>query len=425
MSREGKERRAHTRSRLIHGKFHTSRWDFSHHLVPPVTSSATFRLDTTARGARGFEQFAAPTSQKEEPEPIYIYDRLDEPTRGMLEDNLAEAEGGETAVTFASGMGAVASALLVLVKAGDTIVAHQRVYGCTYSLLTTWLPRLGIRTHFVDMTDLAATEKLVRKVEPRVIYFETPVNPTMELIDISAIRKLRGRRKTSIVVDNTFATPFCQRPLSLGADIVVHSLTKSLSGFGTVLGGAVIAPKRLEPDLFMARKDFGAVLSGQSAWSVLVYGLPTLGLRIREQEKTAGLVAEMLADHPRVKEVRWPGLGSYPWHDLARHQMQDWDGNFAPGTIVYFVLKGRPAESRRACERLIDYVAREAYSVTLAVSLGQVRTLIEHPASMTHAMIPPEEQAKHGIEPAGIRLSIGLEDPRDIMHDLREALRKG
>jgi methionine-gamma-lyase len=419
-----RERRAHIRSRLIHGKAHTARWDFSHHLVPPISSTATFRLDTTARGARGFQQFAAPTSQKGVPDPIYIYDRLDEPTRGMLEDNLAEAEGGETAVTFASGMGAVAAALLVLLRAGDTVLAHQRLYGCTYSLMTNWLPRFGVRTHFVDMTDLDATERAIRKFDPRVLYFETPVNPTLELIDIAAIRRLRGRRKATIVVDNTFATPFCQRPLAHGADMVVHSLTKSLGGFGTVLGGAVIAPKRLEPDLFMVRKDFGAVLSGPSAWSVLVYGLPTLGLRIRGQEKTAGLVAEMLLDHPRVKEVRWPGLEGYRWQELARRQLQDWDGNFAPGTMIYFLLKGRPRESRRACERLIDYVAKSAYSVTLAVSLGQIRTLIEHPASMTHAMIPLAEQRKHGIDPAGIRLSIGLEDPRDIVHDLSEALRK-
>ena len=424
MKRVRKERRAHIRSRLIHGKYPTSRWDFSHHLVPPITSTATFRLDTAARGARGFQQFAAPTSQKEELEPIYIYDRLDEPTRGMLEDNLAEAEGGETAVTFGSGMGAVAASLLVLLKSGDTVLAHQRIYGCTYSLLTNWLARFGVRTHFVDMTDLDATGRAIRRFDPRVLYFETPVNPTLELIDIAAIRRLRGRRKATIVVDNTFATPFCQRPLALGADLVVHSLTKSLGGFGTVLGGAVIAPKRLEPDLFMARKDFGAVLSGPSAWSVLVYGLPTLGLRIREQERTAGQVAEMLADHPRVREVRWPGLAGYPWQKIALRQMQDWDGNFAPGTMLYFILKGRPRESRRACERLIDYMAKEAYSVTLAVSLGQIRTLIEHPASMTHAMIPLAEQRKHGIDPAGIRLSIGLEDPRDIMHDLAEALRK-
>jgi cystathionine beta-lyase/cystathionine gamma-synthase len=174
----------------------------------------------------------------------------------------------------------------------------------------------------------------------------------------------------------------------------------------------------------MVRKDFGGVMAGKNAWPILVYGLPTLALRMREQQKTAGQVAEMLDDHPRVKEVRWPGLDSYRWRDVAERQMRDWDGNFAPGSMIYFLLRGRPREARQACERLIDYMAKRAYTVTLAVSLGQIRTLIEHPASMTHAPIPAADQKKHGIDPAGIRISIGLEDPRDIMHDLREALRK-
>jgi len=413
----------HIRSRLIHGKFKTGRWDFSHHLVPPVSSTATFRLDTAARGARGFEQFANPTSQSGEVNPIYIYERLDEPTRGMLEDGLAEAEGGGTAVTFASGMAAISGALLMLLRSGDRILAHERLYGCTYSLMTQWLPRLGIGTDFIDMTDPRAVARAIDR-RHRVVYFETPVNPTLELIDIAGVRRAVGRRDARIVVDNTFATPFCQRPLSLGADIVVHSLTKGISGFGTELGGAVVAPKSMEPDLFLVRKDFGGVLVGKSAWPILVYGLPTLGLRMREQEATAAQVAEMLADHPRVREVRWPGLANYAWRDLALRQMQDYDGNFAPGTMIYFLLKGRPAEARKACARLIDSMARRSYSVTLAVSLGQIRTLIEHPSSMTHATIPIAEQWKHGIDPAGIRLSIGLEDPRDIMHDLRAALRK-
>ncbi|MHC4225585.1 MAG: aminotransferase class I/II-fold pyridoxal phosphate-dependent enzyme, partial [Planctomycetota bacterium] len=265
MSRKGREEEAHLRSRLIHGKFHTARWDFTHHIIPPISSTAAFRLDTTARGARGFQQFAAPTSQKEESEPIYIYDRLDEPTRGMLEDNLAVAEGGETSVTFASGMAAISGALLVLLKSGDRILAHERLYGCTYSLFKNWLPRFGIQTDLVDLTDPDAVARALRK-RPKVVYFETPVNPTMEQIDIRAIRRAIGRRKISIVVDNTFATPFCQRPLKLGADIVIHSLTKHLSGFGTDLGGVVVAAKKYEPNLFLIRKDFGGVLAGRNAW---------------------------------------------------------------------------------------------------------------------------------------------------------------
>ena len=373
--------------------------------------------------AAGFQQFAAPTSQKEEPEPIYIYERLDEPTRGMLEDNLAQAEGGETAVTFASGMAAVHGALMTVLTKGDRILAHERLYGCTYSLMTNWLPRLGIETDFVDLTDPAVLARGPRK-KHKVVYFESPVNPTMEMIDIGAIREMVGKRDTRILVDNTFATPFCQRPLSLGADMVIHSLTKHLSGFGTEMGGVVIASKEYEPYLFLIRKDFGGSLSSRSAWPILVYGVPTLELRLKEQQRTAAQVAQMLEHHPRVKEVRWPGLDSYAWHDIARKQMIDWNGDFAPGTLIYFLLKGGAAQARKACERLIDYMASRSYSVTLAVSLGQIRSLIEHPASMTHATIPVEEQKKHGIDPNGIRLSIGLEDPRDIMHDLNEALGK-
>ena len=423
MTRKKREEEAHIRSRLIHGKFHTARWDFNHHIVPPISSSPTFRLDTAARGARGFQQFANPTSQKAEPDPIYIYERLDEPTRGMLEDNLAQAEGGGTAVTFASGMAAVHGALMTVLKKGDKILAHERLYGCTYSLMQNWLPRLGIETDLVDLSDPKVLKTSLKK-KHKVVYFETPVNPTMEMIDIGAVKKMIGKQGAKIIVDNTFATPFCQRPLELGADLVVHSLTKHLSGFGTEMGGVVIADKSYEPDLFLIRKDFGGSLSSRNAWPILVYGVPTLALRLQQQQKTAALVAQMLEDHPRVKEVRWPGLDSYQWRDIARKQMIDWDGNFAPSTLIYFLLKGGAAQARKACERLIDYMASKSYSVTLAVSLGQIRSLIEHPASMTHATIPPDEQKKHGIDPNGVRLSIGLEDPRDIMHDLQEALRK-
>jgi len=423
MSRPKREDKAHIRSRLIHGKFRTARWDFDHHIVPPMSSSSTFRLDTAARGAKGFQQFAAPTSQSEEPQPIYIYERLDEPTRGMLEDNLARAEGGETAVTFSSGMAAIHAAIAMLVKAGDRILAHERIYGCTYSLLTNWMPRFGVETDFIDLTNLASVKRRITK-KHKVCLFESPVNPSLELIDIAQVKQLCKPKGTTVVVDNTFATPFCQRPLEHGADIVVHSMTKHLSGFGTEMGGVVIAPKSREPDLFLIRKDFGGMLSSRSAWPILVYGLPTLELRVKEQQRTARLVAEMLQEHPSVKEVRWPGLDSYAWRELAHRQMIDWEGNFAPGTLIYFLLKGNAAQARKACERLIDYMASRSYAVTLAVSLGQIRTLIEHPASMTHATIPVAEQKKHGIDAAGVRLSIGIEDPRDILHDLHEALRK-
>lgn len=422
-------RRPHVESRMIHGEPRTPRWEFSHHVVPPMPSSVTFRLDSAARGARGFAEFAAPSSQRGKRRPIYIYDRLDEPTRGLLEENLATAEGAETAVTFASGMAAISGVFLLLTKAGDEVVAHPTLYGCTHSLLTQWMPRVGVTTRFCD---LRRPERLGKVVTPatRVVYLETPVNPTLEVLDLEAVadevRRLnRGRRgdaRLRLVVDNTFPSPLGQRPLAHGADIVVASLTKHLSGFGTDLGGMVAAAKEYESGLFLVRKDFGGVLASKNAWPILVYGLPTLSVRLAAQQERALSVARFLEAHPKVAKVHYPGLDSFPWKNVARRQMTDPAGRFMPGTLVYFVLKGAPPKARRAAERVVDHVAKNAYTLTLAVSLGHVRSLIEHPASMTHAALDEASQVRAGIDPGGIRLSVGLEDAGDLIGDLSEAL---
>lgn len=422
-------RRPHVESRLIHGENVTPKWDFSHHVVPPMPSSVTFRLSSAARGAKGFAEFAQPRSQRGRARPIYIYDRLDEPIRGMLEENLAAAEGAETAVTFASGMAAIAGALLVATKQGDEVLAHPTIYGCTHSLLTNWMPRLGVTTRFTDLSRPGRLAAAISK-RTRIVYLESPVNPTLDLIDLAevarAVREANRRRRKDarilVVVDNTFATPLGQRPLELGADLVVASLTKHLSGFGTDLGGMVACGKEWESALFLVRKDFGGVLASKNAWPILVYGLPTLSVRLAAQESRARVIAKFLEAHPKVARVSWPGLDSYRQKDLARRQMTDREGRFHPGTLVYFVVKGRPAEARRRAQRVVDHVAREAYTLTLAVSLGHVRSLIEHPASMTHAALDAEAQARAGIDPGGIRLSVGLEDSRDLILDLEDAL---
>ncbi|MFX1355544.1 MAG: PLP-dependent transferase, partial [Promethearchaeota archaeon] len=235
------------RTQMIHGSSHTKRWDYDHHVVPPMSSSATFRLSSVQRGAEGFVEFGSEDVPLERKVPIYIYDRLDEPTRGMLEENLAVAEKGDICVTFSTGMAAIAAAVGISVSCGQEIIAHEQLYGSTYSLFTSWLPRYGIKSHWCDMRD---TKNLRRCATPksRVVYFETPTNPSLELIDIAAVRRevdaLNRERKKSekivIIVDNTFATPYCQRPLTFGADRVVHSLTKNIGGFGTDMGGAVI-----------------------------------------------------------------------------------------------------------------------------------------------------------------------------------------
>ena len=413
---------------LIHGRHFSKKWEFSHHLIPPVSSSVAYRLDNTERGAKGFREYASGEGSKDE--PIYIYDRLDEPTRGMLEDELAAVEGGEVGVCFASGMAAISAALGVLLRSGESLVAHHTLYGCTYNLLTNWYPdRLKIDTRLVDLHAPSVLREAVDETT-RVVYFETPVNPTMEILDIAAIRKevdaLNAGRddaeKIWIVVDNTFATPFCQRPLEHGADVVVHSLTKNIGGYGTDMGGAVIAPHALEGQLLLYRKDFGGVLAPKAAWPILVYGLPTLPLRLQKQMATAFEVARFLRGHPMVKRVSFPGLEDHPEYAVAKRQMRDRDGDFAPGNMIYFETVEADDTHPENCVRVVDWLAHEAYTLTLAVSLGQLRTLIENPGAMTHAAVPAEKQAEGGIRPNGIRLSIGIEAAADIIRDLERGL---
>ena len=417
------------RTHLIHGSFSTGKWDYDHHVNPPMTASASFRLSSLRRGLSGFAQYGEEAAGQH---PIYIYDRLDEPTRGMLEENLAYAERSEMAICYASGMSAVSAALCTLAERETEILSHETIYGCTYSLMTNWLPRFSVSTRFVNMLDPC---EVARAATPatRVVYFETPVNPTMELIDIRAIRvevdKLNAARpenqRIHIVVDNTFATPYCQRPIEMGADLSISSLTKDIGGFGTDIGGVIAGPQSYYPPLMLFRKDFGGALSPRAAWSVLVYGLPTLATRMVNQQKSAMRVAEFLREHPGIETMHYPGLPEFPQGDLARRQMVSYDGSFAPGSMLYFTIRsgGKNDEERiETAERFIDYLADKSYCITLAVSLGNIKTLVEHPYSMTHSAMSGEERRRRGISPTGIRLSLGLEDWHDILNDLKEAL---
>jgi cystathionine beta-lyase/cystathionine gamma-synthase len=412
---------------LIHGRHFTEKWDFRHHIIPPQSSSVTYRLDRTERGAKGFQEYAS--GQAHKTHPIYIYDRLDEPTRGMLEDELAGIEGGDFCVAFATGMAAIAAALGVVLKSGDRVVAHKTLYGCTYSLITNWFPKLKISHTLCDMRDPAALAAAIDD-STRVLYLETPVNPTLELIDLEAVRKVADRvnakrpddRQVLVIVDNTFATPYCQRPIELGADIVVHSLTKNIGGYGTDMGGCVIGPHELEGQVLLYRKDFGAALAPKSAWPILVYGLPTLPLRLRRQMQTALEVARFLHGHPKVARVVYPGLENHPQFALAKRQMVTPEGEFAPGNMIYFeTVEKDPAQPHNNI-KVVDWIARKAYTLTLAVSLGQLRTLIENPGAMTHAAVPEDKRREGGISPAGIRLSIGIESAADIIRDLEQGL---
>src|ERR1035437_10058796 len=407
-------------TRIVHGAARTGRWDYSHHVVPPLTASTTFRLESVKRGARGFTEFGAYRTEAAA-EPVYIYDRLDEPTRGLLESQLAAMEGADFALAFASGMAAISAAMGAVLETGDEVIAHTLLYGCTHSLLTNWYPKLGIKVKRVDFTDAKAVARAVTS-RTRILYFESPVNPTLDLVDLRSVTELarkasKGRKRPMYtVIDNTFATPFGQRPMEHGIDLVVHSLTKNIGGLGTEIGGAVCGPKELFPAVMGYRKDFGGILSPKAAWNILVYGVPTIPLRIKRQQYTALQVAQFLAKPPLVAECRYPGLDSFPQRALALKQMRDFDGGFAPGNMIYFRLD----EKKASGVKFVDHLAKNAYCVTLAVSLGHTKTLIEMPSAMTHsAYAGAGPMREHG----GIRLSIGLESPVDIVKDLDDSLK--
>ena len=412
---------------LVHGNARDEQWNYDYHVIPPITASTTFRLDSTDRGSQGFATFSSPQVTEPGEKPIYIYDRLAEPTGALLENAFKELEQGKSATAFASGMAAISAALLSLCERDNEILAHRLTYGCTYSLLTNWLPRYGIEPVFADLTDIDAAARLITS-KTRVIYFESPVNPTLDVIDIGAWASIAAAANADrpdneriwVVVDNTFATPYCQRPLSLGADIVVHSLTKNVMGFGTDMGGIVVGPLAIHERIRLARKDFGGVVAPRAAWNILVYGLSSLAIRMDKQMANADEVASYLEQRPEVALVAYPGLKSHPQQELAKRQMRDFKDRFAPGLMVYFELACEGDNGYHRAKAFMDYIARESYVITLAVSLGQVKTLIEAPPLMTHCVYG-DSAATAGMSFGSIRLSMGIEEPADIIRDLEAA----
>lgn len=413
----------------VHGSHNTQAWEFSNHLVPPQTASTTFRLRSLKRGADGFQLFANPNSLEKHlknNDPIWIYDRLEEPSSKMLEEQLAKMENGETAISFSSGMGAISASLLAFLKSGDHLISHQTLYGCSYSLITSWLPRFGITHDLINMNGITAKDLKNKKL--KILYFESVANPSLEIIDIKKISQLvkaenknrNDENKIKIIVDNTFATPWGMRPLDHGADLVIQSLTKNIAGFGTEMGGAVITYKKFLSSLLLIRKDIGAIMHPHSAWNIMVYGIPSQVLRFEAQQKNSIKVAEYLEKHPKVENVSYPGLKSFPQYKLAKTLLQSPDGEFAPGQMLTFTLKG----NNKITEKFINHIAQNSYSITLAVSLGLIKTLIEVPGLMTHAAVPKEKQEQSGIPAKLIRMSIGIEDPADIISDLEDAFKK-
>ena len=366
-------------------------------LLPPIYQNSTFRFATAAECAEAFR----------DEESGYVYTRWGNPTQEVLEQKLAVLEAGEAALATASGMGAVSTALLTALADGGHVVAMENLYSATFQILNEYLPRFGIETTFVDATDTAQIERAIR-TDTKVLYLESPTNPLLKLVDLRASAEIAKAHGLTSIIDNTFATPCGQQPVTFGIDVVVHSMTKYMSGSGAVIAGAIIGQKE-----FVVRakegvlRNFGAVISPFNAWLTL-QGLTTLPLRFARHSENATRVAAFLEAHPAVAWVRHPSLTSHPQHELAKRQMD------AFGGMITLELKG----GRAAGEHLVDHLQL----CSLAVSLGDVRTLICHPASTTHSHVPAEIRRRTGITDGLVRISIGLEDAEDIIADLGQAL---
>ena len=370
-------------------------------LAMPIYQTSTFIFDSAEQGGRRFAL----------EEAGYIYTRLGNPTTTVLEDKIAALEEGEAAVATSSGMGAISSTLWTVLKAGDHIVTDKTLYGCTFALMCHGLTRFGIDVTFVDTSNLDEVKNAMKE-NTRVVYLETPANPNLKIVDLEALSKLAHTNpNTLVIVDNTFATPYMQKPLKLGADIVVHSVTKYINGHGDVIAGLVITNKELADQIrFVGLKDMtGAVLGPQDAYYI-IRGMKTFEIRMERHCANAKKVVEFLNKHPKIEKVYYPGLETHPGYEIAKKQMKDF------GAMISFELKG----GFEAGKTLLNNLKL----CSLAVSLGDTETLIQHPASMTHSPYTKEEREVAGITDGLVRLSVGLENVEDIIADLEYGLEK-
>ncbi|MDZ5605073.1 methionine gamma-lyase [Pseudomonas sp. RP23018S] len=367
-------------------------------LVPPVYQTTTYAFPTVEQGAACFAGQA----------DGYFYSRISNPTLALLEARMASLEGGEAGLALASGMGAITATLWTLLRPGDEVIVGHTLYGCTFAFLHHGIGEFGVTVRHVDLNDTLAVQAAISP-RTRLFYFETPANPTMQLIDIQALVRIARMHDVLVVVDNTYCTPYLQRPLELGADLVVHSATKYLSGHGDLSAGLVVGRKALVDRVrLQGLKDMtGAVLSAADA-ALLMRGLKTLTLRMDRHCSNAQAVAQFLQVQPLVDVIHYPGLPSFAQYTLAQRQMR------LPGGMLAFELKGGLAVGRRFMNALQLF--------TRAVSLGDAESLAQHPASMTHSSYTPEERAAHGISEGLVRLSVGLEDIEDLIADLKQAL---
>lgn len=367
-------------------------------LTPPIFMTSTYAFETAEAGSEMFRG----------ERPGYIYGRTRNPTQALLEQRIASLEGGEAGLAVASGIGAISSLIWTLVSAGEEVVIDHTIYGSSFAFFTRGLTRFGITVHLADMTMPETIERLLNK-KTKVVFFETPANPNLRIIDIARVASIAHTLGATVVVDNTFASPALQRPLEHGVDAVVHSATKYLGGHGDLLGGIVVGTSELVGRVRGAglRWLTGATLSPLNAFLIL-RGLKTLEIRMARHSASALEVAKLLAGHRAVAHLSYPGLPSFVQYDLARRQMS------APGGLIAFELAGGMSAGLAFMNRL--------KLVTRAVSLGDAETLVQHPASMTHATYSPEERLAHGISDGLLRFSIGLENVDDILEDVQQAL---
>lgn len=370
-------------------------------LATPIYQTSTFIFDSAEQGGRRFAL----------EEEGYIYTRLGNPTCSQVEDKLACLENAEAAVAMSSGMGAITSVFWAALSGKDHVVASKTLYGCTFAYLNHGLSRFGVETTFVDSSDPENVRAAMRP-NTKIVYLESPANPNMLISDIEEISKIAHETEgCMVVVDNTYSTPYIQRPLDLGADVVVHSATKYLNGHGDVIAGFAAGRQDFINQVrLVGIKDMtGSVLSPFDAY-LINRGMKTLEIRMEKHCANAQKVAEFLESHPAVESIAYPGLKSFPQYELGKKQMS------LPGAMIAFEVKGG-LEAGRNLMNTLDLC-------TLAVSLGDTETLIQHPASMTHSPYTPEERVLSGISEGLVRLSVGLEDAEDIIDDLKQALDK-
>jgi methionine-gamma-lyase len=386
---------SHFETNVIHEGYDSK--DMLGSLATPLFQTSTFTFDTAEQGEARFAG----------EEAGYMYSRLGNPTVKALEERIAALENGERGLAFASGMAAVSAILVALTKANDHILCSSGLYGCTFGLLTMMEEKYNI-THDFSMMETKEEVRSLIKPETACIYVETPINPTMKLIDLEMVAEVAKEYDIPVVVDNTFASPYLQRPIELGCDIVIHSATKYIGGHGDVVAGLVVGKKDFLDSVAMTtQKDMGGIMSPFDAW-LLLRGLKTLPIRLERHCDNAEIIVEKLRSHPNVENVYYPSDEANPDHVICNKQMK------RGGGMISFEVKGSKADAQQMLNRL-DFLK-------IAVSLGDAETLIQHPATMTHAVVPKASREDMGISDQLIRLSVGLEYWEDIWKDLEQAL---